>query len=76
MEYPLVQRNIPTGPCQIRKKAGWLLGRNCLPGLHIGVVDTFFSVLVISHDIVRQDKKSPSIGILGMSDGVFIAQEE
>ena len=50
--------------------------RNRIPRLHIGVADTFFCILTVSNDIIRQNKQSSAVGVIHMLDAVLISGKE
>ena len=58
--------------CKIREKAAGDLGRNGVPGLQVGVVDTFLGILIVFQNPVCQHVKFPAIALVRGGNGSFV----
>lgn len=62
--------------CEIGKKVNRFRGRNGVPRLEVGVIDTLLGVLPAPYDILRQPCELRAIPVVRLPDGVLVSGEE
>ena len=71
-----VQGEIPADFGKIGEKMLGSAGRNRIPGFQIGVADAFLRILTAAQNAVCQVVQPPSVGVVGVTDGVLIPGQE